>query len=322
MIKLIFFNLIIFFLFNFQFLHGFKKLIMISTNKNQITRQKNIEIHNFNEDSPVSQIIINEPNQNDCCLNNNNSILLNNDDEFSLNNYKLLSNCSLNSDDKKITFSNESINKLKNLEKQANKLKPGLKERFSRSKSPKPINSSPPLLEIKKSTESYSELGSFFSRSCPAQKSFDVENAKKFNLKTNSLREDAPQQSLKSLGKSFFAFATLKQSKNKKFNGSSGSFTNNSNCSSTNTELDDKNDSQVVVSKNVTKIGVFDVDLDKLAKELGQPSCNNPLTSYTLSPNSTNINNKPVLQSSKTIDEETNSNKSKTFMRSLTQNKP
>ena len=141
-------------------------------------------------------------------------------------------------------------------------------------------------------------------------------------MKTNSLREDAPQQSLKSLGKSFFAFATLKQSKNKKFNGSSGSFTNNSNCSSTNTELDDKNDSQVVVSKNVTKIGVFDVDLDKLAKELGQPSCNNPLTSYTLSPNSTNINNKPVLQSSKTIDEETNSNKSKTFMRSLTQNKP
>lgn len=313
---------------------------MIS-NKNHITRQKNVELLGIHDEA--SNIIVSESNitaedTNDETINQElNGYIINQEQNESTNDYLQI--------DSKLNVINPIIKATKS-NSSKHQISTTLREKILRSKSPKPPQSngqklllsalSNPTVPVNKNARSanfieVNNTGSFFSRSCPGEEMLvdsmnatsDDKSKMNINMKANSLREETSQQSLKSIGKSLLAFATLKHSKNKKFTDSNGS--NNSNWSSINNEIDDSIDSQGSLSsasnennKKTTKIGAFDIDIEKLARELSRPTFQ-PLTSYTLSPNSA-ISNKHVLQTSKTMDEDSSSNK-KTLMRSNTQNK-
>jgi len=352
------------------------------SNKNHITRQKNVESIGISDDSIPSFVISSHHNSEDddsspssnknISYSNSNSVSLeekSHDEEIikintQSKNSKKSENFAGCLDDDKITLdlftalneiqptkeilTNPIIKTSKTV--QSNSISTSLRQRLLRSKSPIPSNTikllsthSNPAVPVKINSQYQSiEAGqnsSFFSRSCPGERSLEIcddsLSKMKSNIKTNSLKQELPPQSLKSIGRSLLAFATLKNNKNKKYsysNGSSGSFNNNSNWSSVNTEAneDDTNDFQVSLTPSsqttnkIAKIGTYEVDLEKFALEMTQPTIDTPLTSFSLRPTnlSTNPNlqatTKPVLLSSKTIDQESSSNK-KTLMRSLTE---
>ena len=361
------------------------------SNKNHITRQKNVELIGISDDSLPSFVISSHHNSEDndssssigkskqnISYSNSNSNSVNLEEksqhEEEKSNFeskpeqKNSANLSENSvgcfDDDKITLdlftalneiqptkeivANPIIKASKTV--QSNSISTHLRQKLLRSKSPMPSNSkkllsthSNPAVPVKINSQyqsiEASQNSSFFSRSCPGESLLENcdDNLSKIktNIKTNSLKQELPSQSLKSIGRSFLAFATLKNNKNKKYsdsNGSSGSFNNTSNWSSLNTETNDEytNDFQgslpLSSSNNKTaKIGSYEVDLEKFAREMSQPTMNTPLTSFSLlqadnhylSPSS-NKTNKPMLLSSKTIDQEPSSTK-KTITRSFTQ---
>lgn len=82
-------------------------------------------------------------------------------------------------------------------------------------------------------------------------------------------------------------------------------------------------------SQNLNSIGSYEVDFEKLARELVLPSLDAPLTSYKpinniISTTATTNSIKPTLQASKTVDSPqnaSNASSKKLFIRSLTQNK-
>lgn len=338
---------------------------MISS-KNHITRQKNVECIGSNEDSTSNNNIHSNLSENFSLTSNNSNA--NSNEELTnkqgsqeptnnLGDNKVAQEFLTVSSSNNISCNNSNlltnpiIKTGKSSSSSRHQLSTALRERILRSKSPRPSHNhkllattlSNPVVPANKLSRSANledvsggGSGSFFSRSCPGDEltgENDTLNDKiskiNMNMKTNSLREEMPSQSLKSIGKSILAFATLKHTRHKKYADSNGSLqTNNSNSnwSSLNNEADEAIGSQASslsstsnesTRKTHTKIGLYDVDLEKIARELSKPSVDTPLTSFTLSPNP-----KPVLQSSKTVDEDSSlSNNKKPLLRSLTQNK-
>lgn len=78
----------------------------------------------------------------------------------------------------------------------------------------------------------------------------------------------------------------------------------------------DSNRSSPIYSKQ-SSIGSYEVDFEKLAKELILPSLNEPLTSFKIDQSSP-VNAKPVLKSCKTVDISDVSTKMKQITRSDT----
>jgi len=65
----------------------------------------------------------------------------------------------------------------------------------------------------------------------------------------------------------------------------------------------------------------YDIDFEKLVKELVLPSLDEPLTSFKNKSPETSVKNKPVLQSCKTIDASVENKRKQTIIRANTENK-
>ena len=237
-------------------------------------------------------------------------------------------------------------------------LSTALKERIRRSKSPNPDkplvsnHSVPTAGDHKQSRLAYFSNrlsnSSFFSRSCQGEElsavaaaaaaaagSSHQTNSSKLSpqgsddkgdcttTKSNSSSANTSTSSINNVsrsggGKGFLAFARAPPSKQaaaaaKKITDSASSlgFTSVS---------VDENDSVMSSSFSSTNskqnsIGSYEVDFEKLARELILPSLNEPLTSFKPSGQL----GKPILLSSKTIDEHSSLPKNKTMLRSFTQ---
>ena len=346
-----------------------RHVTMSSSGKNQIIRQKNIELPGSN----MPTLSVTEPEEGACKpiltdeLSEELGEPLEEQLSRSLGTTKLLSSQDLLSkkacehrsasptnrvpmEEKKSPTTNLNSKTLAAFISNGNKihLSTALKERIRRSKSPNPDkplvsnHSVPTAGDHKQSRLAYFSNrlsnSSFFSRSCQgeelsavaaASSSHQTASSSKLSpqvsddkgdcTKSNSSSANTSSSSInnvsRSAGKGFLAFARAPPSKQaaKKMTDSAGSlgFTSVS---------VDENDSVMSSSFSSTNskqnsIGSYEVDFEKLARELILPSLNEPLTSFKPSGQL----GKPILLSSKTIDEHTSLPKNKTMLRSFTQ---
>ena len=147
------------------------------------------------------------------------------------------------------------------------------------------------------------QASSFFSRSCPG----DDLTESASSVESRSHKSENHQKL-----KNFLTFTSKMRSKkhDPSPNGSAHESANSVFSDSLNVNSSSSSSSSEKSSDRKSKIGSYEVDLEKLARELILPSVNAPLTSF-----------KPPLQSSKTIDSEIPYNSKKPMLRSLTQNK-
>lgn len=216
-------------------------------------------------------------------------------------------------DNKKNSFLSSSVNSktLSSILNNGGKLQisTALRARLRRSKSPNPkkpllSNNSMPTTDPKMinshnnmlsnfSNRLSNQNGSFFSRSCQGEElayKKDVENS---NCKSGNSSNNSSNINLNTTKlRSFLAFARSGQ---KPRNNTSLSVDDNDSVNSSSM-------SSPTYSKQ-NSIGSYDVDFEKLARELILPSLNEPLTSFkTDQCKNEATHTKPVLQSCKTID--------------------
>ncbi|CAF1013932.1 unnamed protein product [Brachionus calyciflorus] len=144
------------------------------------------------------------------------------------------------------------------------------------------------------------KASSFFSRSCPGEEL------------TETTSETKNKNEYHQKFKNFLTFSSRIKSKKQDSspNGSAHTSINSVFSDSITSSMNLETSENRFVDNKKGKIGSFEVDLEKLAKELVLPSVNAPLTSF-----------KPPLQTSRTIDSESPKQTKKQFVRSLTQNK-
>lgn len=215
-----------------------------------------------------------------------------------------------------------------------NLLTSNLREKFTKSKTNPnkqliSTNSVPAVTQPKQrrfaNLMKLSQAGSFFSRSCPGDEITQNEIEDTHPPTTSASKSE--NSAHKAIGRAFMIFTTknkFKKSSNE-INSSSSPLTSSN--TSVNSDILCRSSSPHGLRTNSNSsstyatIGSYQVDLEKLARELILPSMDAPLTSFNN--NSPPATRKPPLQSSKTIDQSdkpVNSSR-KNLIRSLTQNK-